>query len=177
MQPAPTVSPLDAARARVDISTGSLPYDNPLFQEASESSPAPQTASESPSAPTPAPSNIPAVLRHFVRSNKAIQPRYDPSAYSKYAKGLPKSVCCRCCDFPTVGRHPQEPTTLQDAFSGPEEPIWREAIKEEFCSLIGMCTWAYAQLLPGRTALPCRWVFKRKRNAEGVTIDRGAKQT
>ena len=63
MQPAPTLSPPDAAHARVDDSTGSHSYANPLFEEASESSPAPQTASESPPAPAPDPSHIPSILR------------------------------------------------------------------------------------------------------------------
>jgi hypothetical protein len=51
--------------------------------------------------------------------------------------------------------------------SGSEEPFWREAIEVELQALTGMGTWSYAQLPPGRRALPCKWVFKRKLNADG----------
>jgi hypothetical protein len=56
---------------------------------------------------------------------------------------------------------------VQDALSGPEGPFWRAAIEEELNSLISMNTWQSAQLPSGRTAIPCKWVFKRKLNADG----------
>jgi hypothetical protein len=34
-------------------------------------------------------------------------------------------------------------------------------------NLTGMGTWSYAALPSGRSALPCKWVFKRKLNADG----------
>lgn len=41
------------------------------------------------------------------------------------------------------------------------------AIEEELGSLVSMGTWGHAQLPPGRKAIPCKWVFKRKLNADG----------
>jgi hypothetical protein len=77
----------------------------------------------------------------------------------------------RASGFSAIGGHPPEPTSLQDALVGPEGPFWRAAVEEEMHSLLGMGTWCYSQLPPGRTALPCKWVFKRKLQADG-TIER-----
>ena len=60
---------------------------------------------------------------------------------------------------------------MQDALSGPEGPFWRAAVEEELMTLLGMRTWSYTKLPHGRKALPCKWVFKRKLNADG-TIER-----
>jgi hypothetical protein len=56
---------------------------------------------------------------------------------------------------------------LQEELLGSEDPFWMEGTEEELQALTGMGTWYYAQLPPGRTALPCKWVFKRKLNADG----------
>jgi hypothetical protein len=73
---------------------------------------------------------------------------------------------CRYSGFSAIGGQPPEPTTLQEALSGSEEPFWTEVIEVEHQALNGMGTWSNAQLPPGRTALPCKWVFRRKLNAD-----------
>jgi hypothetical protein len=44
-------------------------------------------------------------------------------------------------------------------------------MEEEIKNLTGMGTWSHATLPQGRSAIPCKWVFKRKLNADG-SIDR-----
>jgi Reverse transcriptase (RNA-dependent DNA polymerase) len=40
-------------------------------------------------------------------------------------------------------------------------------MEEEIRNLTEMGTWSYVPLPAGRTAIPCKWVFKRKLNADG----------
>jgi hypothetical protein len=56
---------------------------------------------------------------------------------------------------------------VQDALSDPEGPFWRVATDDELCSLISMNTWQSALLPSGSNAIPCKWVLKRKLNADG----------
>ena len=44
-------------------------------------------------------------------------------------------------------------------------------MREEHDSLVRMGTWSHVFLPKGRFAIPCKWVFKRKLNADG-TIER-----
>jgi hypothetical protein len=57
--------------------------------------------------------------------------------------------------------------TIEEALSSSEAPFWRTAIEEEYNSLIAMNTWELRMLPPGKKAIPCKWVFKRKLNADG----------
>ncbi|KAI3647783.1 hypothetical protein MP228_008004 [Amoeboaphelidium protococcarum] len=64
------------------------------------------------------------------------------------------------------------PKSLQDAMGLLAWPKWRKAFLDEFNSLIKNCTWVVVdQLPPGKTALPCKWLFKVKSKSDG-TIDR-----
>ena len=56
---------------------------------------------------------------------------------------------------------------MQAALSGPEAPFWEEAIEAEYQALISMNAWALTTLPQGKKAIPCKWVFKRKLNADG----------
>jgi hypothetical protein len=60
---------------------------------------------------------------------------------------------------------------LHAALTGPEGPHWQAAMEEEIKNLTGMGTWSQASLPQGRSAIPCKWVFKRELNADG-SIDR-----
>lgn len=57
--------------------------------------------------------------------------------------------------------------TLTAALSGPEAPYWQAAVEEEYTSLVSMNAWKLTHLPPGKKAIPCKWVFKRKLNADG----------
>ena len=61
--------------------------------------------------------------------------------------------------------------TIEEALSGSEAPFWEVAIEEEHSSLLAMKAWHMVMLPPGKIAIPCKWVFKRKLNADG-TIER-----
>ncbi|KAI3651706.1 hypothetical protein MP228_003009 [Amoeboaphelidium protococcarum] len=59
------------------------------------------------------------------------------------------------------------PETIKDALKCSQAEEWIKSIKSEFDSLIKNNTWVECDLPPNRKALPCRWVFKIKRNADG----------
>jgi hypothetical protein len=65
-----------------------------------------------------------------------------------------------------------EPTTLKSAtsVSNPEHVEWKKASDEEITSLMEMETWELVPLPPGRTAIPSKWVYKKKRNALGQVV-------
>ena len=46
---------------------------------------------------------------------------------------------------------------------------WRAAMDEEFNSLRKNATWEIVSLPPGRKLVQCKWVFKKKVNADGKT--------
>jgi hypothetical protein len=62
--------------------------------------------------------------------------------------------------------HETETTSFQDVISGPESKEWFEAIQCEVFSLEENQTWKPCCLPPGRKAIPIKWVFKNKTNAE-----------
>lgn len=57
--------------------------------------------------------------------------------------------------------------TLAEALVGPESPYWQAAVQEEYDSLLTMHAWDLTSLPAGKRAIPCKWVFKRKLNADG----------
>lgn len=63
----------------------------------------------------------------------------------------------------------EEPKTykqaVHDANYGPE---WRHAIEEELQTLEDMGTWRITELPPGRRNVKYKWVFKVKRNLDGI---------
>jgi hypothetical protein len=63
--------------------------------------------------------------------------------------------------------HETEPTSFQDAISGAESKEWIEAIQSQVSSLEENQTWGPCCSPPGRKAIPIKWVFKKKTNAEG----------
>ena len=61
-----------------------------------------------------------------------------------------------------AGRGVPEPETLTDALNSDERDKWRIAWESELASLSKNDTWVVEPLPQGRTAIGCRWVFKRK---------------
>ena len=63
-----------------------------------------------------------------------------------------------------------EPTTYNEAVTGPNSQEWKLAISEELASLAENNTWILTELPQGRSTVKCRWVFREKKGAEGETI-------
>ena len=66
------------------------------------------------------------------------------------------------------GGEPNEPNSYQEAVTSEEANLWREAIREEYDSLVKNGTWNLTTLPIGRTAIKSRWVFKFKPAYDGV---------
>ena len=60
-----------------------------------------------------------------------------------------------------------EPTTFQDAVSGPDQVHWRKAIQAELKSMRLRGVFRAANLPNGHHAIGTKWVFKVKRKADG----------
>ena len=57
--------------------------------------------------------------------------------------------------------------TIEAALAGPEAPFWQVAADEEYNSLVSMNAWELMPVPHGKKAIPSKWVFKRKLNADG----------
>jgi len=62
---------------------------------------------------------------------------------------------------------PEEPTTMEEALSGPNAEQWKAAMDEELESVLSNNTWEYVDLPPGAKAIPLKWVYKLKRDGNG----------
>ena len=62
----------------------------------------------------------------------------------------------------------QEPMNFHEASSN---PLWQQAMKEELDALHKTGTWDLVDLLSGKYAISCKWVYKIKTRSDG-TIDR-----
>eukprot|EP00873_Tetraselmis_striata_P019407 jgi/Tetstr1/439671/TSEL_028090.t1 len=69
--------------------------------------------------------------------------------------------------FAAVTQGVDEPITLKQALSGPFKEQWAQAVESEFNSLEKQGTWVVCELPEKRTAIPSKWVFKVKYNADG----------
>jgi hypothetical protein len=59
-----------------------------------------------------------------------------------------------------------EPQVCEEALAGPGAELWRKAMDEEFVSLLDR-TWELEKLPDGFKALPMKWLYKIKRDANG----------
>jgi hypothetical protein len=60
-----------------------------------------------------------------------------------------------------------EPKTVKEALASPQRVQWRQATDEEIASLKEHGTWELLQKPLGTKCIPCRWVLKIKRAADG----------
>jgi hypothetical protein len=60
-----------------------------------------------------------------------------------------------------------EPQSYGEALAGADAELWRRAMDEEFASLLENGTWELEKLPDGFKALPMKWVYKIKRDADG----------
>ena len=61
-----------------------------------------------------------------------------------------------------------EPTTRRQALASPNAEQWQKAMQEEVDTITRKGTFLLATLPPGRIALPVKWVFKTKLDAQGA---------
>ena len=60
-----------------------------------------------------------------------------------------------------------DPKSLSEAMTSRDATFWKEAIDDEFESLISNQTWVLVDLPQGSKAIGCKWVFRRKYNTDG----------
>ena len=115
----------------------------------SEITPTPQVmpVTAAPTAPTPAPTK-PKNLTISKREMKALTTAY------------------------TIYEAPDDPKTFKKAMSGPETAKWKEATDTEMEShrIMGTFKEKLVDLPEGATAIPSKWVFRKKRSADGTVI-------
>lgn len=63
-----------------------------------------------------------------------------------------------------------DPQTVEEALSSTEVKEWKQAMDAEMNSLMENEAWNLVKLPPGKTALPNKWVFKRKTNQQGEIV-------
>jgi len=63
-----------------------------------------------------------------------------------------------------------DPLSYTEAMRSPSRKEWEAAAREEYESLVAHNTFSIVPLPPGRKAVGSKWVFKTKRNAEGLAI-------
>ena len=81
-------------------------------------------------------------------------------AQMKYPRGCP--------DVNTDGTDClKEPQSYEEVLKSPQADLWREAMNDEFKSLLENGTWELVECPPGVKPVPMKWVFKIKRNADG----------
>jgi hypothetical protein len=57
---------------------------------------------------------------------------------------------------------------FREAFS---DPLWQQAMKEKFDTLLKTGTWDLIDLPAGKSAIGCKWVYEIKTRSDG-TVDR-----
>ena len=60
-----------------------------------------------------------------------------------------------------------EPRTAAEARASPQKKEWESAMKSEMKSLMHNDVWDLVELPNGRSAVGCKWVFKKKSDSEG----------
>ncbi|EJT45287.1 Gag-Pol [Trichosporon asahii var. asahii CBS 2479] len=64
----------------------------------------------------------------------------------------------------------EDPKTVAEALALPDAEQWIEAMKKEIDNLVGKGTWSEAKLPKHKKAVTAKWVFKRKRDADGNVV-------
>jgi hypothetical protein len=91
-----------------------------------------------------------------------LPPDAQPPRRSGRAKSVPKKASAL-----TMKVTSQEPRTAEEALSGPDAEHWRQAMEDEYRSLLENDTWELVDATPGIQPIPVKWVFKIKRDADG----------
>ncbi|BBN67388.1 hypothetical protein Prudu_63S000500 [Prunus dulcis] len=65
----------------------------------------------------------------------------------------------------------RDPRTYKEAVMSVDAPFWKEAINDEFQSIIQNNTWMLTNLPAGNKVIGCKWVFRKKLKPDG-SIDK-----
>lgn len=71
------------------------------------------------------------------------------------------------CAFSAQQFVENDPISMADAKKRDDWPQWRNAVENEYSSLIKNDTWTLCELPSNRKVISCKWVFKLKRKANG----------
>lgn len=63
-----------------------------------------------------------------------------------------------------------DPLTVEEALSSAESRHWKEAMDEEYKSLLENNTFEITSLPESKRAIPCKWVFKKKTDENGKIV-------
>lgn len=64
----------------------------------------------------------------------------------------------------------RDPLTVTEALSSPNAIQWKEAMDEEYKSLLNNNTWEITTLPDDKHSIPCKWVFKTKTDENGDIV-------
>ncbi|CAA0807100.1 cysteine-rich RLK (RECEPTOR-like protein kinase) 8, partial [Striga hermonthica] len=64
-----------------------------------------------------------------------------------------------------------EPSSVKEALSSPDGPLWEEAVNSKIESIMRNHTWELVDLPDGCKPLGCKWILKKKYKADG-SIDK-----
>jgi hypothetical protein len=70
-----------------------------------------------------------------------------------------------------IAKAKTEPSTFEEAMKSPEATAWKSAMETELTSMRELEVWSQVPRTVSIKVLPCRWVFKVKRHADG-TVER-----
>jgi hypothetical protein len=174
----------------VDNTTGNLAADNADISDdpAPVSSPAPPSSPAVADTPTssapPLPPASDRILRPRDAHGRVAKPNNqlpEPAAEISAPPAAPELP--RAHNFPLVPRMQDgntallaadpaaniiaEPSTFKEAMASPQGDLWLAASNDEYASLLANDTWDLLEPPPGTNVIPCKWVFKVKRDANG----------
>lgn len=83
-----------------------------------------------------------------------------------------KNTCCLAKNESNeaIALLTKEPETVEEALSGPNAKEWRDAMNNEYESLLQNNTWTLVTLPEGKRAIPCKWVYKMKTDSNGEVV-------
>ncbi|MCH80671.1 retrovirus-related Pol polyprotein from transposon TNT 1-94, partial [Trifolium medium] len=152
VSPAPSLTSNDNSSPPIPVISAVSPISSPSPTENSSSAPNPihDTLNISAHTNPPIPVNAQPVSHPLV-NNHSMQTR------AKSGFTQPRLE-------PRVLLTHNEPKTVKQALTVPH---WKAAMQAEFDALQHNDTWTLVPLLPNRTAIGCRWVFRVKQNSDG----------